>query len=139
MVKVFGPMMSHYASGTLTGTAICSSSLRNRRARKAPPAPSPPVTHDLIVTGTITPDATGFYDEAGIYNGQPYYERTDTAFAIWYWSTPFPPSQYWFISAAPGDRTGPYWGLYVGPGDPPYGFYFPNNGATGGARVNPAP
>lgn len=37
------------------------------------------------VTGTLTPDATGDYQEAGTHNGQPYYRRgADDWYILWY-------------------------------------------------------
>lgn len=41
-----------------------------------------PETHN--VTGTLTPDATCNYHEAGVHNGRPYFEREDSAYFLWW-------------------------------------------------------
>lgn len=46
--------------------------------------PPEPIPRDYDVTGDLTPDATGYYDEAGIYAGKPYYIRHDGAYKIWW-------------------------------------------------------
>jgi len=46
---------------------------------------------DLQVTGTLSPDATGYYRRNGTYNGQPCYERLDGAYWIW-WGGREPPA-----------------------------------------------
>lgn len=60
-------------------------------------------TSKYVVTGTLSPDATGIYCEAGTHNGEPYYKRTDGAFVIW-WDTNF-----WVITNELGDYTLAYW------------------------------
>jgi len=108
MVKVVGPMMSHYASGTLTGPAIYSSSLRNRKARQAKPAPPPPLTPPyVIVTGTLTPDATGFFLPTGIINGFQVYSRQDDAWHIW--GNTFYTTVYTRMTQVAGSAAGPSW------------------------------
>jgi len=77
---------------------------RRRQLPEAPPAPPPPPP-DYIVTGTLTPDATGDYFQDGTYEGQPCYRRTDSAFWIWYWSY----RHWWYISTSPA-TTVPRWG-----------------------------
>jgi len=136
MVKVFGPMMSHYASGTLTGPAICSSSLRNRRAREATPEPPLP-TPDYIVAGTVNPDCTGEYFYAGQYAGYPYYERGDHAYFLW--AEPLPPPRYIGrqISTNLGGGTDPNWYNLAHPLIT--GEYYPAQGATGTAIVSTPP
>ncbi len=39
---------------------------------------------DYDVTGTLNPDATGFYDVAGMHNGEPYLRRQDGAYFNWW-------------------------------------------------------
>lgn len=39
---------------------------------------------DIIVTGTLVPDATGAFNEDGDYNGEMSYKRLDSAYYIWY-------------------------------------------------------
>lgn len=46
-----------------------------------------------IVTGDLTPDATGKYLQTGIHNGKPYYRREDGTYEIW-WKDP----ANWYIS-----------------------------------------
>lgn len=133
MVKVFGPMMSHYASGTLTGTAICSSSLRNRRAREAPEAPPPPPAYDYEVTGTLAPDAAGYYVEEGIFQGRPYWARTIDPFFIWYSPRPPPLFAVAVISEVLGVNLPAYWARNFP--TPPPGVYLPYGTATGTATV----
>jgi len=58
-----------------------------------------------VVTGTLSPDATGNYLYAGTYRGEPYYRREDGAYYIWWYST----SSYWIISAAVGVLGTAYW------------------------------
>ena len=43
---------------------------------------------DLIVTGTLDPDATGDYFEDGVYAGYTKYSREDDAYALWTISYP---------------------------------------------------
>jgi hypothetical protein len=38
-----------------------------------------PSGHDLSVVGCIFPSLDGYYDIAGIYNGEPYYDRFGSA------------------------------------------------------------
>lgn len=76
---------------------------RTRRWRAPPAAPPPPC--DYVVTGDITPDATGDYFQDGTYEGQPCYRRSDSAFWIWFWSY----RAWWYISTTPG-TTIPRWG-----------------------------
>lgn len=47
----------------------------------------------LQVTGDLTPDATGYYYEAGIYNEHSYYVRLDGKYFIWFY-TPY----CWYIT-----------------------------------------
>ena len=123
MVKIIGPLASHHASGRISAPRIYSSSLRNRHDRVAPPAPPPPPPHDLQVTGTLNPDATGFYDEAGTYDGKPYHARTDNAFFI-FWDAyyrqwiitivlGYHPSYWYSISPNIESDYNP-WGTYLG-------------------------
>ncbi len=69
----------------------------------------------------------GYYFDAGTYNSQPYYERQDEAFAIWY------DSGFWTISTEPGVTSPSYW--TVGSEDPIEGTYDPAPGYTGNPVV----
>jgi len=85
---------------------------------------------DLIVTGTLSPDATGTYSENGTYNGQPAYERADGAYWIW-----FLPGDFWLITIGKGNANQ---GWYTSP--PITGSYTAFGiGVTGTATVAVAP
>lgn len=60
---------------------------------------------DFRVTGNPDPDCQGYYFEAGIYNGFPYYERQDSAYAIFRPSGP----PRWHIDLSPGDLNPGFW------------------------------
>lgn len=78
---------------------MLSSSYRNRLARAMPEeeeAPPPPPPYDYLVSGTLNPDATGEYSDAGIHNGQPYYARDPNTYFLWWW----PADSWWVISTA---------------------------------------
>lgn len=63
---------------------------------------------DLVVTGPLEPDATGYYNVAGINDGENYYSRTDGSYHIWYDSG----GGEWIISDEVGGGTDPtdnYW------------------------------
>ena len=84
---------------------------------------------DLIVTGSIVPDATGNYFEDGTYGGKAAYRNADSSFWIW-WSTSF---NYWFLTNAKGDKTN--WWIRDTVGDPVTGTYQNAPGAQGIATV----
>ena len=75
---------------------------------------------EVVVSGTLSPDATGTYTAAGMYNGVPYYRRTDGAYYIWCYL----PSVRWQLTVAlgllgsgrfqAGVAPAPYTGDYVG-------------------------
>jgi len=109
MVKIFGPLASHHASGHMTAPKIYSSSLRNRRNRQAPPAPPPPPPCDLEVTGTLWPDATGCYNQTDTYEGQPFYTRDDGNQFIWYQFRFWVPSHHWYITETMPLNLGDYY------------------------------
>lgn len=52
-----------------------------------------PFIFDAIVTGDMAPDCTGKYLLAGTHNDKDYYERSDSAYLIW-WDG----STHWYIS-----------------------------------------
>lgn len=128
----------HHGSPRFERSPVLSSSYRNRLARQMPQeeeAPPPPPPPDLIVSGTLTPDSTGDYFEAGTHNGKPYYKRDDDAWFIWWRPWGLPLRSVWLISIGLDDTTGPFWGNTVDPPDPPSGNYDPYNGAVGTATV----
>ena len=53
-----------------------------------------------VVTGPITPDATGVYVRNGQYAGKPAFERVDGAYWIWWVASPI---SIWVISAEKGE------------------------------------
>lgn len=128
----------HKASPRFERSPILSSSYRNRLRRpveaEAPPPPPPP-TPDLIVTGAITPDATGNYFEGGILYGKPWYARDDDAFFIWY-RVVAGVIHYWQITTILNSLLPPSWYKSSYPTyQPPTGPYIPNAPATGTATV----
>lgn len=64
-----------------------------------------PFIFDAIVTGDPDPDCTGLYTLAGQYWGVDYYERTDSAYAIWYWEF----KNLWLITEGVDIPTTPMW------------------------------
>ena len=100
---------------------------RRRFLAHVPEGGPPPPTPDLLVNGTLNPDATGDYYEDGTYNGQPTYRRDDSAFWIWV----HPMFLIWYISTTKGAATNS-WSI-VGYG--PVGTYGPNGTYTGTAVV----
>ena len=92
------------------------------------------------VTGTLSPDATGLYTQAGEMNGQPYFAREAGGWFISYihfFSTVYA----WAISSIPGVHTDQRWGKFPPPPYPdgPYpagmlGTYLPVE-TTGTATV----
>ena len=90
---------------------------------------------DYLVTGSITPDATGSYSAAGDYGGYPYYSRDgDSAFYLAYIT-----DRYYLLDAPPGETIGDSW-IRNASGDSPLGDYAAYLGAaTGTATVSAAP
>jgi len=112
-------------------TAVESRWTTRRRFLATLPAPGePPPAADYIVTGTLTPDATGNYLEDGTYNGRPAYRRADSQFWIW-WS---PATLWWFLSPAKGDDS-TCWIRWF---DTVEGDYWPMSNATGIPTVTAA-
>lgn len=64
-----------------------------------------PFPFDTIVTGDLSPDATGNYYEDGMYLGKLSYRRADGAWFIWW--EPTPPR--WYISPLKGWYGVPCW------------------------------
>ncbi len=116
-----------------TGLPLISSSLRNRRLRPQPvEEPSGP-TPDKIITGTITPNATGQYFQIADYLGWPCYQSADT---LWFISRfeLFGPWTY-CLTMAPGDYLPATW-FRPGYANSPDGDYQPLIGVTGVATVS---
>ncbi len=79
------------------------------------------------VTGELTPDATGTYEDAGEYNGKRSYELTGNGWFIW-WNG----IDKWVISTERGVATGNWWARV----DPNIeGLYTPQDTALGDATV----
>ena len=97
-------------------------------------------TAGVLVSGTISPDATGSYVQNGTYNGSPAYQRTGGNWWLRY-DTYMPSMYYWRICQGAIVSTAiPYWS---GPTMPTYpgvrpdaGNYTPLAGATGLAIVS---
>jgi hypothetical protein len=139
MVKTTGPLFSAEALGRIARTRPISSSMRNRVRRDADPytAPTPPTppTPTLTVTGVLTPDATGIYVQAGTHLGQPYYQRDDLAWFIWYTDIQNPPYHYWFLMPILGTYSLPGWQKAALEYQPPSGEYRELRYTTGTATV----
>lgn len=99
---------------------------RNRDRMMGPGGEAPP-TADYVVTGTLTPDATGNYFETGTYDGQPYYKHEDLDYWIWWYD----PSM-WIISDVLGGESGFYWYKTA---QPITGYYTAGGTATGTATI----
>ncbi len=98
-----------------------------RRKRTRYPAPTP----YFVLTGAITPDVTGSYFEAGVYDGKPYYKLKDQNWFIWYWSGGEPAQYFWYITTEVGAAPGAYWYKFKAYYEPPTGYYQPSGGAIG--------
>ena len=81
-----------------------------------------------VVTGAITPDATGVYVRNGQLNGNPAFERIDGKYWIFYEDA----MSGWWITAALGDTAGLGWASGGGGLVAAYG---PGGGASGTATV----
>jgi hypothetical protein len=93
---------------------------------------SPAPSCDLIVTGSISPDASGCYIENGTHNGQLAYEKEDGSYWIYYESGGS--WQFcWIISVAKGGiYSGGWYRYYSGI----IGGYTPVYGTAGTASVS---
>jgi len=89
------------------------------------------VHKDLIVSGTLDPDATGTYLYRGYFNGKPFWEHASGGWFV-YWSDS---AGHWIILGA---TTDPYWYKTTYP-ETPLGLYFPAWGGSGLASVSEAP
>ncbi len=79
------------------------------------------------VTGTLNPDSTGTYEDAGEHNGKRYYQRAGNGWFIW-WDN----IAAWWISTVLGVKGASYWGRT----DPDIaGPYSAFGGASGEATV----
>lgn len=137
MVKILGPLGSHDASGKVRAPPVYSSSLRNRHARYLPTPPAPPITGDYQVLGVLSPDASGYYNQAGTHNGQPYYAHVTGPWLIW--CKPQGNFYFWFINQQLDLETGLLWLKWALYDPTPYGVYSPNGGATGNATFQQTP
>jgi len=91
-------------------------------------------TGGVEISGSMTPDVTGYYNIGGWFNGQTYYVSDDGWYVV-YDDDPFSPE--WRLQADPpgSSPTGDYWILSVSDWDPPTGEYQPFGGATGTATL----
>lgn len=79
-----------------------------------------------VVTGSLTPDATGNYRYAGAYKGKPFYRREDGVYFIWW----YPVFSWWLISDGVGTAVS-YWYR----ASPIIGDYSPSGPGQGTASV----
>lgn len=85
----------------------------------------------MRITGTLSPDATGIYTEAGTYGGSPYFRRgTDS----WYLWRHYTSDGYWRITEAVGTSTAGV-ARWANSSTDPVGTYSPGSPATGTATV----
>jgi hypothetical protein len=94
-----------------------------------PIPPVPPPVPDYVATGNPSPDCKGNYFLAGIYNGQPYYNRADGLFLIWR----EPLLNTWYITKILGEEL-PYCWTHIDISI--LGIYVPLPPATGTATVS---
>jgi hypothetical protein len=117
------------ATGCLADTVVMRSTFHRRS--------NVPVeyTTNVVVTGTIDPDATGTYTYQGLDSGGYPYWKTDTDHYgnYWYLVSSVHVGQPWFICENPdGMPFGPMWWLYS---LNPVGDYDPFQNTTGIAHV----
>ena len=79
------------------------------------------------VTGDLTPDATGTYEDAGEHYGERYYQRTPNGYFLW-WNG----LDTWYISTEL-DIPGAAWWQRIDPNIE--GIYAPGGTAVGDATV----
>ena len=80
----------------------------------------------LVVTGALSPDAAGDYDESGTQGGQTAYTKSGGGFHLW-WDDA---GGEWIISAAKGVKGAAYWS-----GESITGAYAAQGAASGAAAV----
>jgi len=122
------------------GSRHSKTALRNPRQsrwtarRKAlaalPTGGTPPPSHDYQLTGTLTPDITGYYDENGTYNGRSAYQHAPAGWWLW-WDG----SSFYIISATKG-VFGNFW--VAVDADTITGLYIPQGTVTGLATASTA-
>lgn len=125
----------HLGSPNLKRSPVISSSYRNRldRITITTVVPPPAFEADLEVKGTLTPDVTGDYQEAGVNDGQPFYTREDEAWTIWY--DFFMGEHSWFITPGVDLNGDPKFGKTAFELEPVTGELNPLHGAIGTATV----
>lgn len=88
------------------------------------------IVPDLVVSGTISPDATGNYFQGADYEGNPTYVRADMAYTVWYGNG----SDRWRLTPAAGDNS-LYWRQATTGLEALFGNYAVNSNTTGTAVV----
>ncbi|MFA5163817.1 MAG: hypothetical protein WC441_04870 [Patescibacteria group bacterium] len=83
---------------------------------------------DYVVTGSLTPDATGNYYYTGIVNGKPYYRRGIDSWFIWRSEV----NNTWWITTTLASISGYRWTRV---NTEIVGSYVAEGGATGTATV----
>lgn len=84
-------------------------------------------TPSYVVTGSLTPDVTGIYYKAGLYQGNVYYRDSSSSWFIWWYG-------YWYINQNVGSEEGVTRWLRDDPNIT--GEYSPQFGASGTATVS---
>jgi hypothetical protein len=87
-----------------------------------------PNPNHYTVEGSLVPDATGEYYDAGIYNGKTFYRNAAGTWFIW-WDNIF---TGWGISTELGSHSEPHWFRDFVDIE---GVYYPQTGATGTATI----
>ena len=80
---------------------------------------SPTFSTNLIVTGTLSPDATGTYNQIANYDGEPAFKRTDGVYYVYYLTVASP--NYYYLGTNLGGTT-IYW---INIASTPDGSYIP--------------
>lgn len=89
-----------------------------------------PAIHAIEVHGAgLNPDVSGQYQEAGTYNGQPYYERAGGGWYIYYRDVN---GVYYLGNHADLGGTGDFYAWWSRGGGSPLGSYHPDSGSPTG-------
>lgn len=88
-------------------------------------APPPPAA-DYIVSGALTPNATGDYFQDGMVNDKPAYRRADSQYWIWW----FLEHESWLLSLSPYELD-----FYWERNEPDPAGEYPNNYETTGVAL----
>jgi len=90
--------------------------------------PTPPHPSDYVVSGNLIPNVAGYYVDAGIFDGFPYYQ--DESFSFYIWRSII--KEKWIISDGTGQLVPRHW---ITAADNILGIYQPQLAAIGIATV----